>query len=407
MNFSRRHHPHSHTHRFDVRHLGALPSLATNRLIGFAAGEIIALFIPIFLYEFFGMNLQLFFAWYVLWYAVRIPLFIFGAKIFSRIGLSASMVLATFCWALFYIGFYLLDAAPLFFPFVILATTTFFLALGQAFYWSPFHVDFAKFSKKEKRGRQLGVFYAIQIFLTFTTPILGGFLVSRFSYGLAFLLALFVLILSLIPLAFIPNKRVKYEFGFFETFKKMFSREYGYLTVSMSAAGIESVAGVVIWPVFLFIVFKGDYLGIGIFAAAIVVVSIVLQLFAGKVVDKWKPKKILPWGIDMNALGWIIKAFVTSITGVFAASVVHKLGAIMMKTPMDTLMYEKAADAGHYIDEFTTIREIALSIGRAGFMALMIFVTMYFSISTAFVIAAVASLGINLLTRYHSPKHTS
>lgn len=401
MNLSQRHLPHFHSHRFDIKHLGALPSLATNRLLGFTAGSILMLFIPIFIYEFFGMNLQIFFIAYALIYAIRLPTFVWGAKLFTRTGLSVSMAIATLTWLIFYIGLYILDTSPNFFPYATFAITMLLLAIGNALYWGPFHVDFAQFSKKGRRGHQIGLLYAIQLVLAFAAPIVGGLLVSHYSYSTAFILALFTLALSFIPLAFVPNTHVAYEFGFFETFKKLFSKDYRYLTGSMAAAGAESVASTAVWPIFLFVVFKGDHLSVGIFAAVIVVVSVMLQLFVGKEVDKYKPRKLLPWGVDFNALGWIVKAFVSSIAGVFAASVIHRIGAIMMKTPMDTLMYEKAADAGHYIDEFTVIREIALTIGRTLFFVLMIFITMRASIQVAFILAAVVSFGINFFTRVH------
>ncbi|MBI4713854.1 hypothetical protein HY771_01580 [Candidatus Uhrbacteria bacterium] len=100
------------------------------------------------------------------------------------------------------------------------------------------------------------------------------------------------------------------------------------------------------------------------------------------------------------ALGWIAKGFVQTITGVFAASTFHSFGSIMMRMPLDTMSYQQAADSGHYIDEFTVLREMAIGIGRVVILVILIPITMNFSIGSAFFIAALVSLGVNWLTRY-------
>jgi len=64
------------------------------------------------------------------------------------------------------------------------------------------------------------------------------------------------------------------------------------------------------------------------------------------------------------------------------------------------MLHEKAADAGHYIDEFTTMREIGTTIGRAAMMLLLVAIVSIWSINIAFVAAAAVSLLMSLLGRY-------
>jgi len=42
----------------------------------------------------------------------------------------------------------------------------------------------------------------------------------------------------------------------------------------MMAYGAENIVGVVIWPIFLFAIFDGQYLEIGTFAAIIVIIGL-------------------------------------------------------------------------------------------------------------------------------------
>ncbi len=387
-------------HKFDVRHLGALPQLAISRLLGFSATQIIGIFFPVFLYEFFGLDLQWTLLWFAANYLFRIPFFIWGAKIFSRTGLVASMFIGTISWIAIYGTAYLLDVAPDFHPWTFLGLLIAFSAITNAFYWAPFHVDFAKFSSKKHRGKQVGIFYALQRLVGVGAPIAGGFMIATYSYGAAFAVGIGLVLLSLIPLSFLPRTNVQYEYGFLETFKKMFQKRYRYLTLSMMAYGADSAVGYIAWPIFLFIVFDGAYLNIGIFASLLVVVNILLQLIVGKQIDHHHKRKMIKVGVDLYALGWFFKALVDSVVGVFAVSTFHTFGSILMRTPVDVMIYEKAADSGHYIDEFTVIREMALTFGRVIIVALLAVLTIYMSISVAFVAAAVAAFGITFLTKF-------
>lgn len=389
-------------HRFSAAHLSALPTLASSRLIAFTGSAITGLFFSIFLYEFFDYSITLTLLWYLIAYAVRIPTCALAAKVFSKTGLVPSMVIGTMGVILFYIAIYVLDVAMDFQPFTMLALAIVGLTVLTGFYWVPFHVDFAEFSTKGRRGRQLSLYYTAQRMIGVMAPIVGGFLIMRYGYSVIFLFAIATSLMSLIPMAYLPRTYVMYEYGFFETFQKLFSREYRTLTLPMMAHGAENMVGMIIWPIFLFSVFDGAYLSVGIFAAVIVIVSILFQTLVGRQIDSHPVKKMLSWGTQIYALGWFLKAMVDTVIGVFAASTFHSFGSIMMRTSMDAIYYEKAADSGHYVDEFTVIKETAINIGRMLMVVVLILVTAVMSLQGAFVIAAIVSLGISILNNFHS-----
>ncbi|MFH1632271.1 MAG: MFS transporter [bacterium] len=386
------------SHRCCNRH-AALPTLATNRLLGFAAGSLITIFFPIFLYELFDFSISAVLLWYAVAFLVRLPLHIWAAKIFSRTGLVPSMFIGTFGVILFYLALFALDIGLAMEPLTLLGAAILGLSIRAGFYWAPFHVDFAKFSKKGRRGREVGLFYIVQQFVGVVSPVVGGLVIAHYSYNVLFLVSIAVMTVSLIPLVFIPQTKVQYEFGFWETFSQMASKKYRALTLSMMAYGAENVVGIVIWPIFLFMIFDGRYLDVGLFAAVIVIVGMALTLLLSRALDKGRKRRFLRFGTHVYAIGWVGKALVESVTGVFVASTFHSFGTILTQTPMETMLYEKAADSGHYIDEFTVMKETAITIGRLGMVVLLIGITGWFSISAAFVAAAVVSLGITFLAK--------
>lgn len=399
------HHKQSHPfrlHRHSLSHIPALPALASNRLLAFSASNLVGGFLAIFLYEFFGFSIQAVLLWFAINFAFKLPFHVWGAKIFSRTGLVPSMIVGTLGIMTFYWMFYLLDSGSSIHPYLLMGVSIVGLMIVSAFYWAPFHVDFAEFTSKEKRGSQVGIFYAAQRLISVLAPLLAGYIIMHYGYKLNFFIGLVIAGTSIVPLIFLPKFEVKYEFTFFESFIKLFSKKFRGMTVSMAAYGAENIVGYTVWPIFLYIVFKGDYLNVGAFTAVIVVVGLLLEVFIGRQSDKISAKKLLKIGTSLYALGWIWKGFVQTVVGVFAASTFHSLGSIMLRTPMDTLMYEQAADSGHYIDEYTVLREIALNIGRVLMLLFLVLVTSFFSIGAAFFVAAIISLGINRLVDYRA-----
>lgn len=389
-------------HRRSFAHLGAFPTLATNRLLGFIGSSIVGVFLPIFLYEFFDLSLTFVLVWFAIDFAVKLPFFVPAAKWFSRHGLTRAMAIGTFGLVIFYWMLYLLDRGSFVNPYILMAVAMVGVSLNSALYWSPYHIDFAEFADKKHRGTQLGVFYGIQRLLSVATPIASAALIVRFGYQATFAVGLILTLASLVPLMFLPKYEVCYEFGYLESFRKLFSKSYRAMTISMMALGAENIVGAVVWPIFLFTVFEGDYLEVGAVTSALIVIALILEYAVGKETDKWSARRVLKWGAWMNALGWLSKAFVQTLSGVFAASTFHSFGTIMMRTPLDTLTYEQAADSGHYIDEYTVLREMALGLGRVSVLLLLIPITTTFSIAASFFVAAVISLGVNWLVGYNA-----
>ncbi len=387
-------------HRFSLSHVAALPTLASNRLIAFAATSLLGMFLPIFWYEFFGMSITYVLFWYLADFIFKLPFFILAAKAFTKIGLRKSMIVGQLGLMVFYVTIYMLDVGTNINSLALIIIGLLGLAVVSTMYWSPFMIDFADFTTKGKRGRQVSIFNSAQKVIGVIGPLVAAFIIIRSGYDITFLIGLFLVAASIVPILFLPRHNVTYEFGYLESWKELFSKEYRSMTTAMAAYGAESVVGVVIWPIFLFTVFKGDYLEIGGFAAIIVIISIMLELFIGKETDRFSAKKMMKIGSGVYALGWVFKGLVQTIVGVFAASTFHSLGAIMLRTPMETLVYEQAADSGHYIDEYTVLREMALCLGRIVMMVFLIIITLYFSISASFFLAAIVSLGINKLVDY-------
>ena len=118
---------------------------------------------------------------------------------------------------------------------------------------------------------------------------------------------------------------------------------------------------------------------------------------AGKFADKIDKRKMLHWGSVFYALGWLAKIFVLTTFQIFIVGTYHSLSQVFKDTPFDALNYETIADHGHYVDEFTVLKEMSLCIGGVLIMTFAIVVFLSFGLNWTFALAAFASLFISML----------
>ncbi|MCA9354620.1 MAG: hypothetical protein KC877_03825, partial [Candidatus Kaiserbacteria bacterium] len=126
-----------------------------------------------------------------------------------------------------------------------------------------------------------------------------------------------------------------------------------------------------------------------------------IQLMLGKHLDKGSDSKArtLKIGSSLYALGWIFKIFVLSAAQVFFVGLYHNIVKIFTKTPFQAILYDMSAEQGRYIDEYTVMREMAGHSGRTLALLAVAALSFYIPIGWTFVIAAVASIALNMVYR--------
>src|SRR3989339_245403 len=252
-----------------------------------------------------------------------------------------------------------LSAGFVFLFFSVLAI--FAITIGRILFWIPYHTDMAKFAAPNTRGRGIGLMWASKTFLSVIMPLASGFIIARFGY------------------------------------KHVFKKKNRTLILANMANGAENAVGIIVWPIFIWKLLEGDYAAVGALSSLIVVVTIVLQLMVGKYTDILNKRKIIHWGSIFYALGWVGKIFVLTSFQIFIAGAYHQFVQIFKDTPFDALNYEIMADHGHYVDEYTVLKEIAVQLGKVLIFLFILLIALNLGLNWTFVLAALASLFVNLL----------
>jgi hypothetical protein len=275
-----------------------------------------------------------------------------------------------------------------------LAMVGFALMLGayRALYWVPYEVE-----RHELKPQSAYLTYEVLLALM---PAFAGFLLAAPGVYESWLLfgAGVVMILSLIPLISVPDVYERFPWGYRETFGQLFARAHRRLFWGAVIDGIQGAALLLIWPLAIFLILGWSYPFFGLIFSFTFLVLIVAQGSIELWMRRLRLYDSLPIRIAIVSSAWVGRLIVVNPLSIVVVDSYAHTGNPKIST--DHLAFEQTSDAGHYIDEYTTLREIGLSIGRvipcivvaslAGVFALP------FVFGTAFVIAGIAA-GISVL----------
>jgi len=369
--------------------------LYINRIFLQVALGVIGIFFPIFYFIEFNQSFFAVALIYICVYAGHGLITPITARLIYSLGMRKMMMIS--------VPFALIGVGVLYFwdfnPIIVLILHMLFLVLYKAFYWLPYHVDFALFSNKKARGRQLSILLNISEIILVFTPLFGGYIIATYGFQHIFIISTTLFLLAIPPLFFISNPKEKYSFGYLETFKHLFKKENRPVLLGYGADGAQSTISAIVWPIFIFMLFDEKFLTVGVVAALTLVAIIVFRLFIGDLVDTWNRGKMQTIGSILYMTGWIIKTLVETAFQVFLVDTYHNLGRTVSRVSFDTNTYTQSADNGHYVDEYTALKEIALNIGRVLMLIFVIVVVSFTTIKVTFIAAAFATLLMTILNQ--------
>jgi MFS transporter, YQGE family, putative transporter len=368
-------------------------SLFTGRTLQLIGFSLIGLFLPIYLLLVFNGRVEMVFLFFLISYALYALFLPWGAQVLNKIGLRRSIRTSVFLFSAYFASLFFLKFNV---PLMVTFSLT-FVVLGRTFFWLPFNTDFAKFTDKTNRGKSLALLAATATFLGVIIPVVSGLLIQHFGYSIVFILTIAIYLCSYIPFLTLPASHENFSWSYLETIKQFLAKKNRKMVLSNLANGAENEVSITIWPIFIWQILNGNYLAVGVLSSLIVFVTIILQLLVGDYIDILNKRKMLHWGTLLYAAGWLAKVFVLSSFQIFIVGTYHNFTQIFKDTPFDTLNFELLADQGHYVDEFTVLREMAISLGKIIILSFAIFVALNFGLKWTFALAALASLFINLL----------
>ncbi|MEZ4200755.1 MAG: MFS transporter [Candidatus Paceibacterota bacterium] len=387
------------TIRRGKKNSGFVQLFISKRLIQGAAAALVAIFVPIFLYQTAREQFYIVGLYYALLSFLYVVLLVPGMHLTNLIGFSRALIIGGVFSVLQYAVMYFMNADNLY---TLLIPFTIAVVGFRIFHWVPYHVDFTLFTDKGERARVVSLSFATIAFMGVIGPILAGFIIKHAGYEALFLVTVVLLAAATVSYTLVPSTDVHFDWTYLHTLKELFSQDRRGVVMGEFANGAEVAITLIVWPIFLFEVLAGDVFSIGAVSTVVVALTIVIQLLVGRYLDKRKGnnEKTLRVGSTLYAVGWIFKIFVLSTAQIFFVGLYHNIVKIFTKTPFSAILYDMSAEQGKYVDEFTVLREMSGHSGRAVGLVVVSGLSLVVPIGWTFILAAVASLALNMVYRY-------
>ena len=315
-----------------------------------------------------------------------------------RSGARRVFILATFVAATSFVilgatfgGFWGASYAP-----TAIALFAIGLGLYRALYWIPYEIE------AEVVGASRGsIFTELLIALA---PLLGGLWIVGVPLGLLSLLyaGAALMLLSAAPLFYLRDVHEGFSWGYRETFGQLLEPANRGIVRHSLLEGVAGAALLLFWPLAIFLITGWSYGMLGVVLALTFVLSIVGRSFVRKGLRKagLHTSRIVTVAIAVSP--WIFRTVVgTPLGAVLVDTYFHTTAP--RRIGLDPLTFEQTADAGSYVDEFTALKEMALSLGRIGICVVGAIAALTMSLPATFIVvflcAALASAAIALSPR--------
>jgi hypothetical protein len=201
------------------------------------------------------------------------------------------------------------------------------------------------------------------------------------------------MIAALIPLFWMRDSYEGFSWGYRETFGRLLDRAHRRLVGGAVSDGIQGAALLLIWPLAIFLIIGGSYELLGLLLTLTLLILLIVRDGMDGIIRRLRVLRSLPVRIAIVSSAWVGRILVFNpVSIIFSDAYLH---AGNPKISTDHGTFEQTSDAGHFIDEYTVLREIGLLIGRIllciAFVLTANAFSLYVAFGTAFVIAGIAA----------------
>ncbi len=326
----------------------------------------VVLFEPIYLYG-LGFSIRDILMYYIVVYALYYILVPLGGKFVARFGPERSIAISTVFLVFYYASLFLVPDWNWFFW---VAPVMF--AFQKMFYWPAYHTDFMVASDQGERGKEYSGLWSLSTLMYILGPAAGGLLITFFGFHGLFTFVILTIIVSSVPLFVSKVKPPRESFSYWESFWQPFTRFHLRSTLGYLALGEELIL-LVIWPIFIALTFK-SFASIGGAVAAATLVTALVTLYIGKVIDQGRRPLALRWASIITALGWFVRPWLRAVPLVFASDTVGRIVKNTTFVSLTSITYEKALKE-HSLTERAVFFEQGFAIAKmlmaAGVIILM------------------------------------
>lgn len=236
------------------------------------------------------------------------------------------------------------------------------------FYWIPYHLIFVEDGKERSFAKQISSVSILNNIASVVAPLIGGLVIAFVGFETLLVVVLFLIVASTFPIFSMRHHERHFVPPLKMLWRDFFRRGFRKDLVAFLGAGAQNVGTAVVWPIFLFTI-VGSFVGLGALTSGVVLVSILVVLVLGRVVDKKGKRRVLRLGACSRSALWGVQAFVSTVPQAFLARTAAQIAAEFLWLPFDAIVYRNASAGNPF--EYIILREWALNLGRLLTLVLM------------------------------------
>ncbi len=268
------------------------------------------------------------------------------------------------------------------------------LGIYRALYWVPYEVEREDLGKQPMRNVPLEFFIALM-------PAIAGYSLMNDPLGPVQLLfgTASVALVALLPLMHIRERGERFSWGYKETFGELIEPKHRPFVFRSLLDGMQGTALLLLWPIAIFMLVHGSYAMVGIVLSITLFLAVPLRSLGMRHLADRAPAV----HAAVAASAWILRLVVATPLGIVIVDSYSSLGNPLRRSA-DAYALEQGADNGTYMDEFTALKEVSLSIGRLIMCGIAALAAVVSSLSIGLIAAFVAAGIAAALSAYLAQK---
>lgn len=373
-----------------------LTELYISMMIRTLGLSLVGIFVPVYLFQ-LGYSIPSIALFFVAMYGFRIPLDLVSARLVGYFGPKHIMMLSQIFLIISFAQYFTLETYS--WPLALIAVTN---GVANGLFFMAYHIEFSKIQSTRDSGKQIGTMYQIAKLASAVGPLVGGILAQSFGFSVVIGVAIFLVLLSSVPLALSPEPVRKYQHI---TFKGFPWKKVKWDIISNTGLGFDQMAAMLVWPLFVSIYILSDnvYAGVGIVTSVGFLSSVFFARVSGRIIDRDGGAKLLKAGVVGESIVNIARFFVNSIGLTYVFNAVAEPVQNAVRMPYTKGLYAAASSYEGYRDVYIATIMTSANIVRATTWLVVFFCAHAFgdkiALQSVFILAGV-SIWFVLLQRF-------
>ena len=251
--------------------------------------------------------------------------------------------------------------------FIFLFASALIFSVETLLYWIPFHTNFVRILKGNNGTSRFGKSTAMRFFLASIAsaagPAFGGVIIKLYGFDVLFIITTILLVIAALPVLFGTHEGKHGKHNLNQIIKKYTDQKsYRLNIIAQIASGIDGNLYPIFAPLLLFIVADQSTTSVGIVISFAVLLASIFTIFAGRLCDTQKTRKVQKISTLVNSLFYLPRIFIATPGILYLVDIFDKINGSFLSVPLMSTAYDQAKAEENETD-YIIYREFFIHLG--------------------------------------------